>query len=104
MPTLREALAEILKQESIGLRELSKRLGIKEREALDHLEHVARSARPKRFTTEPASCLDCGFVFKKRDRLSTPGKCPLCRSLSITPPRFKISDEGKTPRHGKGDR
>ena len=104
MSTLREALAEILEQESFDLREISKRLRIKEREALDHLEHVARSARPKRFIMEPACCLDCGFVFKKRDRLSTPSKCPLCRSQSITPPRFKIIDERETSNHGKGDR
>ena len=90
MLTLREAIAEVLEQESLDLREISKRFHIKEKEALDHLEHIARSARPKRFIIEPASCLDCDFVFKKRDRLSTPGKCPLCRSLSITPPRYKI--------------
>jgi predicted Zn-ribbon and HTH transcriptional regulator/quercetin dioxygenase-like cupin family protein len=95
MLTLREAIAEVLEQESLDLREISKRFHIKEKEALDHLEHIARSARPKRFMIEPAACLDCGFVFKKRDRLSTPGKCPLCRSLSISPPRFKIIDERK---------
>jgi predicted Zn-ribbon and HTH transcriptional regulator len=91
MPTIREAMAEALEAQSYDLRELSKQFHIKEREALDHLEHIARSARPKRFVVEPACCLDCGFVFKKRDRLRTPSKCPLCRSLSITPPRFKIS-------------
>jgi len=90
MPTVREAISEALKQESMDLREISKRFHLKEREALDHLEHVARSARPKRFILEPASCLDCGFVFKKRERLSTPSRCPLCRSLSVSPPRFKI--------------
>jgi transcriptional regulator len=104
MPTLREAIAEILEKESFDLREISKRLRIKEREALDHLEHVARSVRPKRFIMEPASCLDCGFVFKKRERLSAPSKCPLCRSLSISPPRFKIIDERETSNHGKSDR
>jgi len=95
MGTLREAIAATLEQEALDLREISKRLHIKEREALDHLEHVARSVRPKRFIIEPASCLDCGFVFKKRDRLATPGKCPICRSQSVSPPRFKIIDERK---------
>jgi transcriptional regulator len=99
MLTLREAIAEALEEESFDLREISKRFHIKEKEALDHLEHIARSARPKRFIMEPASCLDCGFVFKKRDRLSTPGKCPLCRSLSISPPRFKIVASAKGIAH-----
>jgi len=91
MLTIRKAMAEALESQSYDLRELSKQFHIKEKEARDHLEHIARSARPKRFMIEPAACLDCGFVFKKRDRLSTPGKCPLCRSLSVSPPRFKIS-------------
>ncbi len=91
MPTLRKAIAEALEQEFLDLREISKIFRIKEREALDHLDHIARSARPKRFIMEPASCLDCGFIFKKRGRLSTPSRCPLCKSLSVTPPRFKIT-------------
>ena len=99
MLTLRKAIAELLEQESFDLREISKRLHIKEREALDHLEHVARSVRPKRFIMEPASCLDCGFVFKKRDRLGTPGKCPICRSQSVSPPRFKIMAPAKGIAH-----
>ena len=94
MLTLRKAIAEALEDDSLDLREISKRFRIKEREALDHLEHVARSVRPKRFIMEPASCLDCGFVFKKRDRLATPGKCPICRSQSVSPPRFRIMAQG----------
>jgi transcriptional regulator len=91
MPTLREAIAEALEQDSLDLREISKIFHIKEREVLDHLDHIARSARPKRFIMEPASCLDCGFIFKKRGRLSTPSRCPLCKSPSVTRPRFKIT-------------
>ncbi|HXX35690.1 MAG TPA: transcriptional regulator [Thermodesulfobacteriota bacterium] len=90
MQTLRKAIAETLERDFLDLREISKIFHIKEREALDHLEHIARSARLKRFFMEPAVCLDCGFTFKKRDRLSTPSRCPLCRSSSIAPPRFKI--------------
>jgi len=91
MPTLRREMAEALEKDSLDMRELSKIFHIKEREVLDHLRHISRSARPKRFVIEPACCLDCGFIFKKRSRLSTPSRCPLCRSLSITLPRFKIT-------------
>jgi len=90
MPTLRKEIAEALEKGSLDMREISKIFHIKEREALDHLQHIERSARRKRFIMEPACCLDCGFIFKKRGRLSTPSRCPLCKSLSITPPRFKI--------------
>jgi transcriptional regulator len=92
MTTLRQEIAEALEKESLDLREISHLFGIKEREVLDHLEHISRSARPKRFLIEPAECKQCGFSFKKRTRLSTPGRCPLCRSESISPPRFKIDE------------
>src|SRR3990172_10380974 len=90
MPTLRKRIAEALERESLDLREISKLFVIKERDALDHLEHVARSVHPARLTAEPASCRVCGFSFKKRTRLSTPGRCPVCKSEHISPPRFRI--------------
>ena len=90
MPTLRKEIAEALEHQSLDLREISQRFGIKEREALDHLEHIARSAHPGRLTIEPALCRECGFSFKKRERLKPPGRCPLCKSESISPPRYKI--------------
>ncbi len=91
MLTLRKKIAEALREESFDLREISKRFGVKEREALDHLEHIEKSIHPKRLILEPASCQECGFSFKKRTRLSTPGRCPICRSEQISPPRFKIN-------------
>ncbi len=90
MLTLRKKIAEALKEESFDLREISKRFGVKEREVLDHLEHIEKSIHPKRLISESASCQECGFSFKKRTRLSTPGRCPVCRSEQISPPRFKI--------------
>jgi predicted Zn-ribbon and HTH transcriptional regulator/GNAT superfamily N-acetyltransferase len=92
MLTLRERMAEALEKECLDLREISKMFGIKEREALDHLKHIAKSIHPKRLTAEPASCKRCGFSFKKRTRLNTPGRCPVCKSEHISPPRFKIDN------------
>ncbi len=90
MPTLRKRIAEALEEESLDLREVSKLFGIQERDVLDHLKHIEKSIHPKRLIEEPASCKQCGFSFKKRSRLSTPGRCPVCRSEQISPPRFKI--------------
>ncbi len=92
MLTLRKKIAEVLKEELFDLREISKRFGINEREALDHLKHIEKSVHPKRLIVEPAFCKQCGFSFKKRTRLNTPGRCPVCRSEQISPPRFKISN------------
>jgi predicted Zn-ribbon and HTH transcriptional regulator len=91
MLTLRKKIAEALEAECLDSQEISKLFGIKEREVLDHLQHIAKSARPKRLSVEPASCKQCGFSFKKRTRLNTPRRCPICKSESISSPRFKIN-------------
>jgi predicted Zn-ribbon and HTH transcriptional regulator len=91
MLTLRKKMAEVLEEESLDLQEISKLFGIKEREVLDHLEHIAKSVHPKRLIVEPASCKQCGFSFKKRTRLNAPGRCPVCKSEHISSPRFKIN-------------
>jgi len=90
MLTLRKKIAEALKQGSLDLREISKRFGIREKEALDHLRHIAKSAHSIGFNMEPPQCNRCGYSFKKRTRLNTPGHCPICKSESISPPRFQI--------------
>ncbi len=91
MLTLRKKIAEALQGECLDLRKISKLFRIKEREALDHLKHIAKSVHPRRLIIEPASCKQCGFSFKKRTRLNTPGRCPVCKNEQIYPPRFKIN-------------
>jgi len=44
MSTLRKKIAEALEGESLDLREISRLFGIKEKEALDHLMHIEKSA------------------------------------------------------------
>jgi len=92
MSTLRKKIAEALEGESFDLREISQLFGIKEKEILDHLNHIERSAHHRGFTVEPASCQQCDFSFKKRTRLNTPSRCPVCKSEHISPPRFKINN------------
>jgi len=88
--TLRQEIAQALEQGPMDLREISKRFRIREKDALDHLWHISRSAHPSRLVMEPSQCLRCGFAYKKRDRLSTPSRCPICKSESISPPRYQI--------------
>lgn len=77
-------------------KDISKAVGIKEKDVIDHLPHVAKSLSKARadmsgrFVIEPARCLDCGFVFRKRERLKNPGKCPICNSEGITEARYGI--------------
>lgn len=90
MHTLRKEIAAAIEREALDLREISQQFRIREREVLDHLRHISRSAHPKRLVMQPAQCQRCGFSFKKRDRLNTPSRCPLCKSESISPPRYQI--------------
>jgi hypothetical protein len=95
--TIREALAAALRQGPVTARELSARVGIRERDVAEHLEHLAQSlvARGEALRVDPASCVACGYVFRKRERLSRPSACPSCRSTRIDPPAFTI--EGTPP-------
>ena len=91
MSTHRQKLIELLSGGPFSLQELSKEAHLSMREALDHLEHVRKSVRhPRRFIMEPAECLNCGFVFKDRGKLHSPGKCPRCRDSHIREPIFQI--------------
>lgn len=76
-------------------KEISGAVGIREKDVLEHLEHIARSFHKgkqggREFVVEPSECLDCGFVFRKRERLRTPSRCPVCKSEGITETRFGI--------------
>lgn len=90
--TIRVALHEALLEGTASARELSTRLGIRERDVASHLEHLARSvaARGERLAIEPAFCLACGFLFSGRKRFTTPGRCPRCSSERIEPPAFHL--------------
>jgi predicted Zn-ribbon and HTH transcriptional regulator len=88
---LRKKIAEALEGESLDLREISKLFGIEEKEVLDHLNHIEKSVHHRGFIVEPASCQQCGFSFKKRTRLSTPGRCPVCKSGGVLGPGLAIT-------------
>ena len=91
MPTKRQEIIELL---SIGSRtdqDISYTLHLSMREVTDHLDHVRKSVRrPQKFIIEPSECLSCGFVFKDRSKIHTPGKCPKCRSSHIHEPSYRI--------------
>jgi len=66
-------------------------VGIPEKEVYAHLEHVQRSLK-KDLAITPARCKKCGFVFRKRDRLTKPGRCPVCKGQSIEEPMFSVRE------------
>ncbi len=91
MPTLRQAIRELLKEQPRSALELSQRLAVPEKEVYGHLQHVARSPGVGwRFRVIPAVCRSCGFTFSKRERLTIPSRCPVCRRQSLSRPRFVL--------------
>lgn len=91
MSTIRQSIIVLLQDQELSARELSQVIGIREKEVYEHLTHIARSATVKgKLKIQPAVCRDCGFEFRKRDRLNPPGRCFRCRSESVIPPRFRI--------------
>jgi predicted Zn-ribbon and HTH transcriptional regulator len=88
--TIRQEIISALQEESLTAREISGRVEIAEKEVLEHLEHI-RVALHSGLVVIPAQCIACGFLFRKRERLKGPGRCPVCRSEHIAEPSFAIT-------------
>jgi predicted Zn-ribbon and HTH transcriptional regulator len=94
--TPRQALKALLREHDRSVRELSQLLSLSEKEVLDHLHHIAKAPGLNfQFIIIPAQCRHCGFVFKKRERLKTPSRCPICRQSSIARPRYALKGRKK---------
>lgn len=90
--TIRKRMIELLSESPMDGRELSGRLGIREKEVYRHLEHVRRSVarEGRKLAVTPAQCLACGYAFKDRSRLTPPGRCPRCRHTRLSYPVYGI--------------
>ncbi len=95
METIRQRLREYLQGGERSVREISQELRISERDAIGHLEHLARAKSGEmRLTLLPARCLSCGYTFNKRSRLKKPGRCPVCKGEHISGPLYTLSGKG----------
>jgi predicted Zn-ribbon and HTH transcriptional regulator len=91
--TPRQQIRDLLTDKLFSARELAQLVGIPERQVEDHLTHILKTVgrdRTKQFLMTPSECLDCGFVFRDRQRLTCPSRCPKCHREGISPPRFEI--------------
>jgi predicted Zn-ribbon and HTH transcriptional regulator len=88
--TIRQEIISLLENRAFSAREISACIGVSEKEVYEHLEHIQRTINKKEHNliVTPSACKKCGFVFKKRERLKKPGKCPVCRHEMITDPLF----------------
>ena len=90
--TLRRRMIDLLREQESDARELSRALGIAEKEVYAHLEHIRRSAAAAggALAVTPSECLACGYAFADRGRLTRPGRCPRCRAARVSRPSFRI--------------
>ncbi len=91
--TPRQRLIELLIGTRLATHQLAQMLGVHERQVEEHLVHVVKTIarnKTRRFILDPARCQDCDFVFRDRRRLTSPSRCPQCRSEAIAAPRYGI--------------
>lgn len=91
--TLPQALREALRSpQPKGTAELSRELGVPEKELPDALEKLKKSlARSGEALHQMAPrCVACEFEFEARTRTRRPSRCPRCGSERVTKPRFWI--------------
>ncbi|OPY64923.1 MAG: hypothetical protein A4E63_03233 [Syntrophorhabdus sp. PtaU1.Bin050] len=90
--TVRQYISAVLQEQALSAKDMSTYLRIPEKEVYEHLEHIRKTMNKGNYhlVVVPARCERCGFVFRKRGRLSRPGKCPMCHSSLILPPLFVI--------------
>ena len=94
MQTLRQKIIALLTEAEMDARALSREVGIREKEVYEHLAHIDRSlaAKGSKLAIRPSECLNCGYVFKDRRRLTRPSRCPRCRESHLINPSFKIPE------------
>ena len=91
--TTRRQIRTLLEEGPHTAKEISSAVHRPEKEVENHLEHLRKSLRSegRRMDQVPAECRGCGFVFRKRDRLKAPSRCPVCKGEAISDPSFRVS-------------
>lgn len=87
--TDREWIRQLLEDGTHDLDSLAQLLETKLTTVEQEVAHAVRSSG-KKLRITPAECEACGFVFRARTRLSSPSRCPSCRSERVTAPRFTL--------------
>ncbi|MGC2061427.1 MAG: hypothetical protein WA610_00500 [Thermodesulfovibrionales bacterium] len=91
--TIRHDIMQALDDRTLSALEISAEARVSQKEVYGHLEHIRKSLceQNRRLVVIPAMYLSCGFVFKKRERLKTPGRCPVCHGEHIREPLYSIA-------------
>ena len=88
MATRRQIIIDLLAEGSQTAKQLAAAMEMKVNDLLDDLEHIRKSRKDLKI--EPARCEKCGFGFGGRHKLSTPSRCPDCRSERVAGPWLSL--------------
>jgi hypothetical protein len=90
--SIRRDIIALLEAKILSAREISGEIRVPEKEVYEHLEHIRKTLNNKalQLIIRPSECTKCGFIFRKRDRLKKPGKCPVCKGESVQEPLFSV--------------
>jgi predicted Zn-ribbon and HTH transcriptional regulator len=92
--TVRKELIGILQRDKMTIREMALHFRTTTEEIAEDLRHIGKSIYPRmELRMETPMCKNCGFVFKGRSKLKPPSKCPECRGMKISEPRFWIRNQ-----------
>jgi transcriptional regulator len=91
--TTRRQIRTLLEERAYTAKEISTAVHRSEKEIEIHLEHLRKSlhAEGRRLDRISAECRGCGFVFRKRNRLKAPSRCPVCKGEAISDPSFHVT-------------
>jgi predicted Zn-ribbon and HTH transcriptional regulator len=91
--TTRRQIRTLLEKGPHTAKEISSAVHRSEKEVENHLEHLRKSlhSEGRQLDKVPAECRGCGFVFRKRDRLKAPSRCPVCKGEAISDPSFRVA-------------
>ena len=90
--TIRREIVSAIESKVLSAKEISGIVSIPEKAVCEHISHIQRTVNKtgRRLIVTSAECRQCGFSFKKREKLKKPGKCPICRAETIKEPLFSI--------------
>lgn len=96
--TVRQRIAELLRERELTTHELSKLAAVAEREVAEHLRHLEHSLAHvgERLHVLPPQCVKCEFSFDHREKHGRPSRCPRCKSERISKARFSVVRDARS--------
>ena len=86
--TRREKIAELISETDLNPSEIANIVRVTEKTVIEDLKHIAKSKKYGKLLILPARCRNCGYTFEPE--IKVPKRCPICKSMWIEEPRFKI--------------